>query len=447
MPTTRRTFTPEFGAGPSSSSQAGTQLRRGLRDLDIGEHPPGWKACSLRAALSCSPGGEPRPPWRRSCARLRAENKRLAMERDILKKATAFFARGRHECDFIEHAPPGAMAGPDDVPGPAPRPAATTTGGGGRRAPRRRGAKALVVAIKAVHGEVKARYGSPEDPRRTGRPRHGLQREHRGRVDARHGSPPGRSGSSASRPTRTTTARWPARTCWIAGSRSRPPDQAWTADITYLATGEGWLYLAAVEDLYSRRIVGWSMSSRIDSRLVVDALEMALARRLPGRGLVAHSDRGASTPASTTSAPGRWGITCSMSRRGNCWDNAAMESFFASLKKELTHGESFATRAERGGVVRVHRGVYNRLRRHSSLGYLSRRQSTNEPDKPLTRRPAIRGKSMERLRERALPTPPTRARTAAGPWRRRRRTRRTSFGWCIATRWTTSGRCGGRCGS
>ena len=125
------------------------------------------------------------------------------------------------------------------------------------------------------------------------------------------------------------------------------PNRAWTADITYIATGEGWLYLAAVEDLYSRRIVGWSMGARIDSRLVVDALEMALARRLPGEGLVAHSDRGSQYASEHYQGLlAGHGITCSMSRRANCWDNAPMESFFASLKKELTRGEIFATREE-----------------------------------------------------------------------------------------------------
>jgi transposase InsO family protein len=115
-------------------------------------------------------------------------------------------------------------------------------------------------------------------------------------------------------------------------------NEVWTADITYIPTREGWLYLAAVEDLYSRKIIGWSMSERIDSRLVVDALEMAVARRLPGAGLVAHSDRGSQYASEHYQRLlAGHGIACSMSRRANCWDNAPMESFFATLKKELTH--------------------------------------------------------------------------------------------------------------
>jgi putative transposase len=150
-------------------------------------------------------------------------------------------------------------------------------------------------------------------------------------------------------------------------------NRTWTADITSIATGEGWLYLAAVEDLYSRKIVGWSMGSRIDSRLVVDALEMALAGRRPGEGLVAHSDRGSQYASEHYQGVlARHGIICSMSRRANCWDNAPMESFFASLKKELTRGEVFATREQaRASLFEYIEVFFNRVRRHSSLGYRS----------------------------------------------------------------------------
>ena len=150
-------------------------------------------------------------------------------------------------------------------------------------------------------------------------------------------------------------------------------NQAWVADITSIPTWEGWLYLAAVEDLYSRQIVGWSMSERMSSRLVVDALEMAVSRRLPGEGLVAHSDRGSQYASDHYQRLlERHGITCSMSRRGDCWDNAPMESFFASLKKELVHQENYQTRAEaRVSVFEYIEVFYNRVRRHSALGYLS----------------------------------------------------------------------------
>jgi transposase InsO family protein len=150
-------------------------------------------------------------------------------------------------------------------------------------------------------------------------------------------------------------------------------NQTWTADITYIPTDEGWLYLAAVEDLYSRKIVGWSMSDRIDSRLVVDALEMAIHRELPGEGLVAHSDRGVQYASEHyQNLLRRHDITCSMSRKGNCWDNAPMESFFATLKKELVHRQRYQTRDEaRQSLFEYIETFYNRVRRHSAAGYLS----------------------------------------------------------------------------
>lgn len=150
-------------------------------------------------------------------------------------------------------------------------------------------------------------------------------------------------------------------------------NQTWTADITYIPTEEGWLYLAAVEDLFSRKIVGWSMSDRIDSRLVVDALEMAIHRELPGEGLVAHSDRGVQYASEHyQNLLRRHDVTCSMSRKANCWDNAPMESFFATLKKELVHRHQYPTRDEaRRSLFDYIEIFYNRVRRHSALGYLS----------------------------------------------------------------------------
>src|SRR5262249_6306038 len=129
----------------------------------------------------------------------------------------------------------------------------------------------------------------------------------------------------------------------------------------------------AVEDLYSGRVVGWSMSEHLESRLMVDALALAVERRLPGEGLLAHSERGSQYASDHyQSLLARHGITCSMSRRADCWDNAPMESFFASLKKALVHGTDFATRAEaRAAIVEEIEVFYNNQRRHSSLGYVS----------------------------------------------------------------------------
>jgi putative transposase len=151
------------------------------------------------------------------------------------------------------------------------------------------------------------------------------------------------------------------------------PNEVWLADITYIPTREGFLYLAAVEDLYSRMVVGWSMAEHMESRLVVDALEMAVARRLPDEELLAHSDRGSQYASEHYQRLlGKHGIECSMSGVGQCWDNAPMESFFATLKKELVHGADFATRAEaRAALFEYIEVFYNQKRRHSSLGYVS----------------------------------------------------------------------------
>ena len=156
------------------------------------------------------------------------------------------------------------------------------------------------------------------------------------------------------------------------------PDRVWVADITYIWTQQGWLYLAVVLDVHSRMVVGWSMSERLQANLVTDALRMALGRRRPDqtRRLLHHSDRGIQYASGTFQQLLRdHNITCSMSRKGNCWDNAMMESFFATLKKERVHHEVYETReAARQSVFDYIERFYNRIRRHSALGYQSPEQ-------------------------------------------------------------------------
>ena len=148
------------------------------------------------------------------------------------------------------------------------------------------------------------------------------------------------------------------------------PNQVWLADMSYVPTEEGFLYLSIVEDLFSRRVVGWSMTASMESRCVVDALGMALAARCPEAGLLAHSDRGSQYAGEDDQRElAKHGIRCRMSRRGNCWDDAPMESFFASLKKELVHDEEYATRAEAKASLFESIEVFdNRERRHGALG-------------------------------------------------------------------------------
>lgn len=150
-------------------------------------------------------------------------------------------------------------------------------------------------------------------------------------------------------------------------------NQEWACDITYIHTDEGFLYLAAVVDLFSRKIVGWSMKDTLHTDLCVEALEMALAARRPGEGLLHHSDQGSqycSEPYQTQLK--NFKITCSMSRVGNCWDNAVVESLWASLKCELVYQRHFKTKQEAQQAIFEWIVIgYNRRRRHSSLGYLS----------------------------------------------------------------------------
>ena len=151
------------------------------------------------------------------------------------------------------------------------------------------------------------------------------------------------------------------------------PDTAWTTDITYIQTTEGWLYLAAIMDLFSRRIVGYAMSDRIDRALVLDALRAALARRPGARDLVHHSDRGSQYASHDyRDALDQAGLMCSMSRRGNCWDNAVAESFFGTLKTELLYELPLQSRlATQAAVADYIENFYNVRRRHSSLDYQS----------------------------------------------------------------------------
>jgi putative transposase len=151
------------------------------------------------------------------------------------------------------------------------------------------------------------------------------------------------------------------------------PNQKWVGDITYLWTDEGWLYLATVIDLYSRRVVGWAMSERMTAELACDALTMALWRRGMPTGVTTHTDRGSQyCSALYQRLIKRHGLRCSMSAKGNCYDNACAESFFHSLKVEAIHGERFATREMiRRTVFEYIEVDYNRTRRHSTNGYIS----------------------------------------------------------------------------
>lgn len=153
--------------------------------------------------------------------------------------------------------------------------------------------------------------------------------------------------------------------------RATRPNERWVTDISYIWTAEGWVYLAAILDLYSRSVVGWALDTTLSTKLPLAALQMALRRRRPGSGLLHHSDRGCQyTSAEYRRKLAQLGVTVSMSRKGNCWDNAVAESFFATLKTELIYEQEWPSRSElRAAVFEYIEIFYNRQRLHSSLGY------------------------------------------------------------------------------
>jgi transposase InsO family protein len=231
---------------------------------------------------------------------------------------------------------------------------------------------ALTAEIQAVHAAVQARYGSPRTHAEL------VERGHDCCVNtvARIMREAGIAAKTERKFRQATDSNHKLPAAENLLDRRFDPtskNESWVTDITYLSTRGGWPYLAAVEDLFSRMVVGWSMDATMTSRLVVDALEVAVLRRLPGSELVAHSDRGSQYASEHYQhLLGSAGITCSMSRRGNCWDNAPMESFFATLKKELVHHEDYTTREQaRTSIFEYIETFYNRTRRHSSLEYQS----------------------------------------------------------------------------
>ena len=241
---------------------------------------------------------------------------------------------------------------------------------------RERRREELTRKVRAAHRENRGVYGSPRVTRvlRAGGETAcentvaKVMREHGIRAKTKRKFVPRTTDSSHGRPV--------AGNLLARDFAADLPDRKWAADITYVPTGEGWLYLAAVLDLCSRKVVGWSMAEHMRTDLVSDALKMALARRRPGEGLLHHSDRG-----SQYASDGyrhllqSHGIDCSMSGRGDCWDNAAMESFFATLKTELVNHEHYETREQaRASIFEYIEVFYNRKRLHSSLGYQSPEQ-------------------------------------------------------------------------
>jgi putative transposase len=215
----------------------------------------------------------------------------------------------------------------------------------------------LVALIRAIHAELKGAYGSPRmvrELRARGFPAskervERLMRQHN--IRARH--------KRRYKVTTDSKHHLPVAENLLARDfQPSAPNQVWTSDITYLWTAEGWLYLAIVIDLFNREIVGWSLKPRMTANIVTDALTMAWFRKRPAPGLLHHSDRGSQYASQAFQDKLRgYGMTCSMSRKGNCWDNAPTESWFNSFKNERVHGFPTPPCRHEGRQFRVHRGL------------------------------------------------------------------------------------------
>jgi putative transposase len=233
----------------------------------------------------------------------------------------------------------------------------------------------LLARIKAAHEQSRGTYGSPRIHQELKANGVACGRHRTARIMRKHGI--------TARPKRrfvvTTDSRHNLPVAEnLLGQQfgSEKPNARWVADITYVWTGEGWLYLAVILDLWSRRVVGWAMDKSLDRSLVIAALNAALRLRHPTEALICHSDRGCQYASSDYQERlSAAGIVCSMSRKGNCYDNAPVESFFASLKRELVNRCAFQTRDQaRQAIFWWIEVWYNRKRRHSALGYLSPEQ-------------------------------------------------------------------------
>jgi len=235
--------------------------------------------------------------------------------------------------------------------------------------------RVVAAEIRTAHEASRGRYGSPRV--------HAALRAHDRRIGRKRVARLMRGmGLSARRKRRFRRTTDSAHAFPVAPNllgrdfTAGAPDRVWLADLTYIWTAEGWLYLAVVLDLFSRRVVGWAMADHLGHELALAALDMAIARQRPAPGLIHHSDRGVPFAAHEYRKRLRQhGMLCSMSRKGDCWDNAPMESFYATLKGELVEQRDYLTHAEaRADVFQFLEGWYNRRRLHSALGYLTPEQ-------------------------------------------------------------------------
>ncbi|MEN3033131.1 IS3 family transposase [Chromobacterium amazonense] len=367
----RQSYTAEFKQEAVRQVESeGKPQAQVARELGIAEQTlANWRKAHKAGKLTGGTG-KPITPEQMELSRLRAENARLRMELEILGKSDGVL---REEV-AVKYAWIDRVRDAYPLQSLCRLLSVSTSGfanwkGCGGPALWLSNAQVLAL-IRSIHAEFNGAYGSPriyQELKSRGFPvskarihrlmtLHGIRARHKRRYKA----------TTNSKHALPVAPNLLNRQFDVAA-----PDQVWTTDITYIPTREGWLYLAVVMDLYSRVIVGWAMDGRMTRELVMDALRMARFRRKPAPGLLHHSDRGSQYCSHDYQALlAEYGMRASMSRKGNCWDNAPMESFFNSLKNERVFHEDYATRAEATQDLFEYIEVfYNRKRRHSSLGY------------------------------------------------------------------------------
>nr|WP_090893575.1 IS3 family transposase [Candidatus Nitrospira nitrificans] len=370
---TRRSYTEAFKEeAVRLVRESGHPVAQVARDLGIADHLLyRWRA-EQQQAEGC---GQTRHSLRAEQAeliQLRRENAILKQERDFLKRAAAFLREGVamryrviHEHD--RRYPIRLMC----------RVLAVSAAGYYAWRSRPESARSIQTrilrsAIRVIHQESRETYGSPRIWDALVKQGHRVGEHRVARLMRQDGI------------RAKTVTKWRATTQSqhqfpvAANTLDRAftveaPNRVWAGDLTYVWTREGWLYLAVLLDLYSRRVVGWAMGQRLTGELAEQALLMAVMNRIPRVGLLHHSDRGSQYAATSYQHRlAEYGLIPSMSRKGNCWDNACVESFFGTLKRELVYHRHYATRDEaKKEIFEYIEGFYNRQRRHSTLGYHS----------------------------------------------------------------------------
>ncbi|WP_144243562.1 IS3 family transposase [Azospirillum argentinense] len=388
MTTKRRFFTDEFKReAVALLESSGRPLEHVAKDLGI--QPSMLRTWRRRVS---GPGGPAQLPTRQApaplaagdqsaeIARLKRELDRVRMERDILKKTGEHFLGAsemrfrivedcrdeypvRVLCDALGVSPSGYYAW-------RTRP----------ESPRQAANRQLLDDIRRLHADHRERYGAPRIHAALWAQGRTVSRGRVERLMHRHGLRAQRPRAFRVCTTDSNHALPIAPNLLDRNFTPTAPNQVWLTDITYVPTDEGWLYLAVVLDLFSRKAIGWAMRDHLRTELPLAALTMALQRPRPAPGLLHPSDRGCQyASAAYRKALKSHGITPSMSRKGNCWDNAPMESFFGSLKSELVHHHRYATREDaKRDLFGYIEGYYNRQRLHSAIGYITPEQAERQ---------------------------------------------------------------------